>query len=67
MELTLQELDAKINATTELKMAIPLFKGNDTTSANEHVDLANQYMRSSQEFKIQKQNIVKQNPNKFKK
>jgi hypothetical protein len=66
MDLTLQELDAKINATTELKMAIPLFMGNDTTSANEHVDLANQYMRSSQEFKIQKQDIVKQNPNKFK-
>lgn len=66
MEITLQELDAKINATNELKMAIPLFMGNDTTSANDHVDLANKFMQSSLEFKRQKQEIVKQNPTKFK-
>jgi hypothetical protein len=66
MEITLHELDAKINATNELKMAIPLFMGNDTTSANDHVDLANKFMQSSLEFKRQKQEIVKQNPTKFK-
>ncbi len=67
MEITLQELDAKINATNELRVAIPLFMGNDTESGNKHVDLANQHMQTSLDFKRQKQEIVKQFPTKFKK
>jgi hypothetical protein len=66
LQLTLQEVEAKINATNELKMAIPLFKGNDTKTANTHVDLANQYMQRSLEYQKQKEEIVQQNPNKFK-
>lgn len=66
MQITLLELDARINATSELKTAIPLFRGNETRSANNHIDLANGYMQKSLEYSKQKQDIVNQNPNKFK-
>ncbi len=66
MEITLQEVDAKLNASNELKVAISLFKNNDTKTANNHVDLANSYMSRSQVFQSQKEDIVQQNPTKFK-
>ena len=66
MQITLQELDAKINATSELKVAIPLFARNDTKTGNTHVDLANQYMETSLEYQKQREDIVQQNPTKFK-
>jgi hypothetical protein len=66
MQITLQELDAKINATNELKVAIPLFSRNDTKTGNTHVDLANQYMDTSLEYQKQREDIVQQNPTKFK-
>lgn len=66
MQITLQELDAKINATNELKVAIPLFSRNDTKTGNTHVDLANGYMDTSLEYQKQRDDIVQQNPTKFK-
>ena len=66
LQLTLNEIDAKINATKELQLAIPLFQGNDTRSANTHLDLANTYMKRSLEYAKQKKTIVNQNPTKFK-
>jgi len=66
LQVTLNEVDAKINATNELKMAIPLFKNNDTKTANTHVDLANQYMETSLDYQKQREDIVQQNPTKFK-
>jgi hypothetical protein len=65
-QITLQEVDAKINATNELKVALPLFMNNDTKTANNHVDLANQYMDTSQEYQKQREDLVQQNPTKFK-
>jgi hypothetical protein len=66
LQLTVNEVDAKINATTELKLAIPLYQANDTRTANTHVTLANGYMKKSLEYEAQRQTIVDQNPNKFK-
>ncbi|NYB53084.1 MAG: hypothetical protein HVN35_11080 [Methanobacteriaceae archaeon] len=66
LQLTLQQIDAKINATNELKVAIPLFMRNDTKTANSHVDLANQFMSKSLEYQQQKNELVRQNPAKFK-
>jgi hypothetical protein len=66
LQITLQELDAKINATNELKVAIPLFARNDTKTGNTHVDLANGYMDTSLEYQNQRDDIVQQNPSKFK-
>jgi hypothetical protein len=66
LQITLQELDAKINATNELKVAIPLFSRNDTKTGNTHVDLANGYMDTSLEYQKQREDIVQQNPTKFK-
>jgi hypothetical protein len=66
LQLTINEVDAKINATKELQLAIPLYQGNDTRSANTHVKLANTYMKKSLEYEKKKQKIVNQNPTKFK-
>lgn len=66
LQITLQEVDAKLNATNELMLAIPLFMNNDTTTANTHVDLANQFMDSSLEYHKQRQDLIQENPNKFK-
>jgi hypothetical protein len=66
LQLVLLQVDAKINATNELKVAIPLFMRNDTKTGNTHVDLANQFMQYSQNYQQQKEDLVQQNPTKFK-
>ena len=65
-QLTLQELDLRLNATSELKMAIPYLQGNETTSANKHLDLANDYMKSSVDLATQKSQLVQDNMALFK-
>jgi len=66
LQLTISELNAKINATNELQLAIPLYQANDTRTANTHVTLANTYMKNSTDYEKQRQIIVNQNPDKFK-
>lgn len=66
MQLVLNEIDAKINATNELKTAIPYLMDNDTINANTHVSNANGFMNKATTFYDQRQDIVKQNPTKFK-
>ena len=66
MQLVLNEIDAKINATNELKTAIPYLMDNDTVNANTHVSNANGFMDKATNFYDQRQDIVKQNPTKFK-
>jgi hypothetical protein len=66
LQLTNNEIDAKINATNELQLAIPLYQANDSRTANTHVTLANTYMKKSLEYEKQRQTIVDQNPSKFK-
>ncbi|MCE5213578.1 MAG: hypothetical protein LLF83_02520 [Methanobacterium sp.] len=60
------EVQAKLNATSELKTAITLLENNETSSANEHLSLANDFMDKAIQYKKNREEIVKQNPNKFK-
>jgi hypothetical protein len=66
MQYVLNEIDAKINATNELKTAIPYLQDNNTVNANIHSSNANGYMDDATTFNNQRGNIVKQNPTKFK-
>jgi outer membrane murein-binding lipoprotein Lpp len=66
MQSVLNEIDAKINATNELKTAIPYLQDNNTVNANIHSSNANGYMDDAIIFNNQRENIVKQNPTKFK-
>ena len=66
MQLTVSEIDARVNATLELQQAINYLQKKDNVNGNPHVTLANQYMDVSMEYKKKKDNLVKQNPSKFK-
>lgn len=67
LECTVGEIDAKINATSELKLAIQHFEEGDDTTANSHVYEANEFMEKAMEYKKKREEVVKQNPTKFKK
>jgi hypothetical protein len=62
----LGEIDAKSNATSELKQAIGYFQAEDNSTANYHVGLANGFMDKATGYKTEREGIVKQNPVKFK-
>lgn len=60
------EIQAKLNATSELKTAINLLQNNDTYNANSHLGSANDFMSKALIYKKNREDIVKQNPGKFK-
>lgn len=62
----LLEVQAKLNATSELKTAITLLQNNQTSSANQHLLVANDYMTKALQYQKNREDIVNQNPNKFK-
>lgn len=66
VQYTVVEIDYRVNATLELQQAISYFKQKDSENGNTHVKLANQHMDKAIEYKAKKNNIVKQNPSKFK-
>lgn len=66
MQNAVREIDSKINATSELKQAISYFQQKDSQNGNSRVALANQFMDKATEYKANKDNLVKQNPSKFK-
>ncbi len=66
LDNVVSEIDAKMNATSELKTAIPYLQQNDTVNANNHVGLANGFMDTANEFKTKRDEIIQQNPAKFK-
>lgn len=66
VQLTISEIDARVNATLELQQAINYLQKNDTVSGNPHVTSANEFMDISMEYKAKKDEIVQQNPSKFK-
>ena len=66
MQLTVAEIDSRVNATTELQQAINYLQMKNSVNGNSHVALANQYMDASMGYKTKRDNIVKQNPSKFK-
>ncbi len=66
LQNVINELQAKINATSELKKAITLLQTNETPSANSHLGTANDFMSKAMQYKKNRDEIVNQNPNKFK-
>lgn len=66
MQDVVNELDAKINATEELKTAISYLRDNDSVNANIHIGNANDLMNNAVQFNNLRQQIIKQNPTKFK-
>ncbi|MEL7669306.1 hypothetical protein [Methanobacterium sp.] len=66
MQNFMGEIDAKINATSQLQQAVTYFKQKDSTNGNSHVTLANSYMDRSIQYETANNNLVKQNPSKFK-
>lgn len=66
MQNVVGEIDSKVNATSQLKQAIPYFEQKDSQTGNNHVTLANRYMDRASEYEAKKESIVKQNPSKFK-
>jgi len=66
VQYSFNEIEAKLNATSELNQAIELFKEKDREAANKHVELANGFMDKAMEYKAKKEQIVKENPSKFK-
>ncbi len=66
MQNAVVEVDARVNATLELQQAINYFEQKDSVTGNNHILLANQYMDRSIQYKVKNDNIVQQNPSKFK-
>ncbi len=66
MENVILELQAKMNATSQLNTAITLLQTNSTENANTHLSQANSYMNSAMQYRNNRDEIVRQNPNKFK-
>lgn len=66
MQNVVNEIDAKMNATNELKTAIPYLSDNDTSNANSHIGDANSFMEEATNFNSIREQIVKDNPSKFK-
>lgn len=66
LQLVLSEIDAKLNATSELRTAGQLFQAGENETANTNLGSANTMMVNAQKFQEQKDQLVKQNPDKFK-
>ena len=66
MQLVIDEIDSKINATNELRIAIPYLQNNDSVNANLHIGNSNTFMSKATDFYNQRADIVNQNPTKFK-
>lgn len=66
MQNVVNEIDAKMNATNELKAAIPYLMDNNTSNANSHIGDANDFMDEAKNFNSMRVQIVNSNPSKFK-
>lgn len=66
LQLAISEIDAKLNATSELRTAGQLFRIGDNETANTNLDSANNLMQTAKEFEKQREELVKQNPDLFK-
>ena len=66
LNLVEEELNLKQNATTNLQLSIQAFKNGDKSLANGYVSKANSLMKQAIGIQNQRENLVKNNPNKFK-
>lgn len=65
LKLVLAEIDAKLNATSELKNAIQLLRIDEIESANDSLELANKFMYEAKDYERQRDELVNKNPQKF--
>lgn len=65
LSLIEEELNLKENATSNLQLAIQKFKEGDKVSANNYVTTANKLMDQGISIQNQRNNLVKNNPDKF--
>ena len=65
LKIVIQEIDSKLNATTELQEAATLFNKNHIYDGNKKLNLANEHMEKSEKYKEKRNDLVKQNQNKF--
>lgn len=66
IDLVQEELNLKQNATANLQLGIQAFKNGNKTLANEYISKANNIMNQAISIQNQRDNLVKNNPNKFK-
>ena len=66
LQNVLFEVQAKLNASSELKTSINYLKNNETSLGNEHLQNANNYMNQALQYENASEVIVNQNPSKFK-
>lgn len=66
LDLVDEELNLKQNATANLQLAIQSFKNGDKSLANGYVTTANSIMKEAIGIQNQRENLVKNNPSKFK-
>jgi hypothetical protein len=61
------EVNAKLNATSEIKLAISSYQKSENRTGNYHARLANGFMAKSLEYRYKRDQIAKETPSKFKK
>ena len=66
LSLIEEELNLKENATSNLQLAIQNFKKGNKVVANNYVSTANKLMNQGISIQNQRNNLVKNNPDKFK-
>jgi len=66
LDLVEEELKLKQNATANLQLGIQAFKKGNKSLGNEYVTTANSIMRKAVSIQNQRENLVKNNPSKFK-
>jgi len=65
LKLVLAEIDAKLNATSELKNAIQLLSIDKISSANNSLELANNFMYEAKDYERQRNELLNKSPEKF--
>lgn len=66
LNLIESELNLKQNATANLQLAIQAFSTGNKVLANDYVNKANSNMKEAVSIQKQRENLVKNNPSKFK-
>ncbi len=66
MRYSVAEIGLRLNASLQLKEAVPLLQIKDNNTGNYHVTLANQLMEESFVYTSKKERLVENNPSKFK-
>jgi len=66
MKYSISEIDLRLNASLQLKEAVPLLQVKNNSTGNSYVTLANQFMEESMVYTAKKERLVKNNPSKFK-